>query len=675
MSILLISAVLSTAIATDTSPLYDEDIKHGIAMITTELVSRHNEMTCWEPKGGSAGWLAKYNGGTTAVTTLALLCAGYSMNTPEIQASLKYLSDVKSPSTYVLATRISVWSMMPERYKRNLKKDTRQLVSTLGLRAGSWGNYSNPPTTRSSASPLNREFGMIALREAERNGQRVPKKCWMALADATLATQQSSGGWAYGQSATSGTPSSNMTVAALNCLLGVDEIYGADLSDEQANWLHSSIERALSWLNEHATTEENVGGTTLMSYLYGLERAAMSCGLAEINKRDWFQDGARAVIKTHCGVRKAKGSTINLAFGLLFLSRGRVPVALCELATNKGSIDPLRTTETIASRLSEQTERELSWQTVTNKERLEAWQTAPLLFIQDTKAIPNTTNKLKRYLDAGGLIVMLGSKKDFIRFSEIANTLCPKVNPENVANTHWSLSILNSVKNVTVRTWNDGIRDRVLLVNGLPRTLITSPKSKLSQVLVNICCGAAELDNWKPRVAKPLSIQSKKTIWLGQHEGHWNAEMTGLQLWKVKTYPIEKINKKNLVLIGGLQKDEATDSLAKEILRIASNGSTVLVESIGGRGNFASSLQQQIENQNESIFKEDDRFKHLTGQRGWSIRNQKKVPLPMRTLVETGEIVIINCDVRNALLNQTAWGIHGYDSASAVELIETLLED
>ncbi len=675
MSILLLSAVLSTACATGTTTLHDEEIKHAITMITTELVSRHDETSCWEPKGGSAGWLTKYNGGTTALTTLALLCAEYSMHAPEIQTALNYLSDIKKPSTYVLATRISVWSMMAERFKRNLKKDTRQLVSTMGLRAGSWGNYDVPPTTRSSASPLNREFGMIALREAERNGHRVPKKCWMAIADATLATQQSNGGWTYGQSAKNGTPSANMTVAALNCLLGIDEMQGNNLTDEQEQWLHSSIERAIAWLNEHATTDENVGGTTLMSYLYGLERAAMSCGLAEINRRDWFQDGARAVIKTHCGVRKAKGSTINLAFALLFLSRGRVPVAICELATDKGSIDPLRTTETIAIRLSQQTERALSWQTVTNKERVEAWKSAPLLFIQDIQAIPDDVTKLREYLNSGGLLVILGSKKDFIQFSEIANALCPNITPEMVDNTHWSLSILNAVQNVKVSAWNDGIRDRILLINGAPRTLVTSPQSKLSQVLINICCGAAELNNWKPRVAKPLLIQSKKTIWVAQHEGHWDAEMIGLQQWKVKTNSIEKIKKKNLVLVGGLAEEEATETLATEILRIASSGSTVLVESIGGRGNFASSLQQHLEKQHAIQFSTDERFKYLTGQRGWSIRNRKRVEPPIRTPVKTGEILIVDCDIRNAVLNQSTWGVHGYDAASAVLLIETLLED
>ena len=674
MSIQFLWAALSAACVTATPPVYDDEITNAIAMITTELTARHSEGSCWEPKERSGGWLTKYEGATTALTTLALLSAGQSVNSTVIQNSISFLSAIENPSTYVLATRTSVWSMMPDRQKRNLKKDTRRLVSTMGLQAGSWGNYGTPPKSRATASPLNREFGMIALREAQRCGQRVPKKCWMALAEATLATQQPCGGWAYGQSTTSGTPTPNMTVAALNCLLGVDELCGNDLSVGQSQWLHNAIEKALLWLNKNAHSYENVGGTTLMSYLYGLERAAMSCGLAEIHKRDWFEDGARATIKTHCGIRKAKGSTINLSFALLFLSRGRVPIAMCELAVDKGNIDPLRTSELITARVSEQTERSLAWQTVTSNEKLDAWFAAPLLFLHDVRAIPKSTESLQKYLDYGGLLVMLGARKDFQEFSALAATLCPNSRPKKVDDAHWSLSVVRDIKNVNVTTWQDGIRDRILLVQGSAESLVRSPKTTLSRVLVNICCGAAELGRWKPRACEPISTRSKRIIWVAEHEGNWDAELNGLQRWKWKSKPITQLKKKNLILVGGLYEDEATATLADEIYRVASAGSTVLVESIGGKDTFASAIQTHIEKLHSNTFTTDERFKLVT-QRGWSIHNTKQVHPPIITKVKDGAIVIANCDIRNALLNQTAWGVHGYGPKFAVHLLDTLLEE
>ena len=675
MSMLLLSAVLSTACATATPALHDNDIQNAITMIANELLSRHNEKICWEPEHGSEGWLTKFEGGTTALTTLALLSSGESINTKSIESSLSFLKNIEYPSTYVLATRTSIWSMMPERFKKILKKDSKKLISSLSLHSGSWGNYEVPPSSRSSASPLNREFGMIALREATRCGQRIPKECWIALANATLLTQQKNGGWSYQQGANSGKPTSNMTVAALNCLLGVDEMHGNKLNKKDAKWLHRSIEQAIAWLNKYAKTTKNVGGTTLMSYLYGLERAAMSCGLAEIHKRDWFRDGAKAIISAHCGVRKAKGSTVNLSFALLFLSRGRVPIALCELAQDKGIVDPLRTSEIITHRISNHTERALAWQIVTSKEQVATWLASPLLFIQDVNAIPKDKTKVTQYLNQGGLIVMLGSKKNAKEFASIADALLPNCSRKKDDPTHWSRSILYKIKNIHVTVWNDGIRDRIILVDGNAKKLVSSEKSKLSQLLVNICCGAAELEHWKPRLYTPVPVKSKKTIWIAEHAGNWNTEIVGLGKWKYKTAPIKLIKKKNLVLVSGVFATEATEELASEVIRIAATGSTVLVESIGGQDVFASTLQDKIETSATLSFTIADSFKHIYSKRGWSARNRIELNPILVATIQKGDVYIVDCDLRNALLEQSSWGIHGHTTESAVEIIDTLLEE
>jgi hypothetical protein len=464
-----------------------------------------------------------------------------------------------------------------------------------------------------------------------------------------------------------------MTVAALNCLLGVDEIIGKNLTKQQSEWLHSSIERALSWLNKHATTDENVGGTTLMSYLYGLERVAMSCGLAEIHNKDWFKDGARAIIKTHCATRKAKGSTTNLAFALLFLSRGRIPIALCELAKEDGIIDPNRTAEIISQRLSNQTEQSLTWQIVTDKERIESWLAAPILFIQDYHSIPKDLRKLKTYLDRGGLIVMLSPQRNAEDFSSIAKALCQGISPIEVDDSHWSKSLISVVKNIKITTWHDGVRDRILLIHGSPSSLVHSEKNMLSKALLNICCGAAELNLWKPRISKPLDTKSNKTVWVAEHDGSWSVELEGLKKWKVKTKPINQIKKGKLVLVGGLHEKEATDELAKQIVRVARNGSTVLVESIGGRNQFAATMQVQIEQLTENNFTRDLQFQEVLGQRGWSIYYHKKIEPPMCATFNTGKVIIINSDLRNGFLDHTAWGVHGYNASVATHIIDTLL--
>jgi len=66
-------------------------------------------------------------------------------------------------------------------------------------------------------------------------------------------------------------------------------------------------------------------------------------------------------------------------------------------------------------------------------------------------------------------------------------------------------------------------------------------------------------------------------------------------------------------------------------------------------------------------------LQQFTGRRGWSIRNQKALPTPLIASIEKGSIIFIDCDLRNALQGHTAWGVHGYSTQSANELLQYVL--
>jgi len=673
MSIFLISVVISTTHAIGAPQLYDQDIKHAMDIIANKIEARHEDNLCWESTEQYSGWLAKHDGGTTAIATLALLSAGKSTSAPKLQESLDYLWNIENPSTYVLAIRTSIWAMLPEKFNSRLKHDTKRLVATMSLSAGGWGNYAQPPQSLTNSSPLVREFGMIALREAGRRGERIPIRCWAAIANVTLGTQHKNGGWAYEQGATRGKVTANMTVAGLNCLLGVDEVYGADLNEKDAKLLHQGIDRAIAWLNKHATTSKNSGGTALMSYLYALERAAMTCGLAEIRNHDWFMDGARAVIDSHCGVRIAKGSTVNLSFALLFLSRGRVPIALCELVKDKGHVDPMRVSHTIANRISLVTEQALGWQLVTNEDSWKTWLSAPLLFIQNISVVPEDHSKLKQYLDNGGTLLMLATGKEHGECVELARSLCPNIQSEHYRREYWTHELLGKLSGIQLTSWHDGVRDRILLIKNTSKKLVESDKSKVSKLCITVCCGVAELNRWKPRLGSAPPEITNDSIVLAQHDGAWDLDSAGLHRWKLKSKSLSKSSGKPLVLVGGIYQEEATEELTDMILTVASSGSTVVVESIGGRGNFAKAIRKHVANKTDDIMQPDQRMKTLLGKRGWSIKNHQRIDIPLVINVGKGKIMFVNFDFRNALLGQSAWGIHGYDTNSAIEFIEILL--
>jgi len=673
MSIFLLCAVIATTCAINAPKLSDKDISNSIEMIVKELVVRFDTTQCWESNVITQGWLSRYHGGTTAIATLALLSAGQSINAQTLDHSLEYLWKIEDPSSYVLSLRISIWAMLPDRFPKRLKTDTKQLIATMGESCGGWGNRSIPPRNAKNASPLIREFGMIALREAGRCGVSIPKQCWLSIANATLTTQHQNGGWSYDQGSNQSKATANMTVAGLNCLLGVDEVFSDDLSTQDATQLHSAINNGISWLNKHARTDKNSGGTALMSYLYALERAAMSCGLAEIRKKDWYLGGARAALDAHCGVRKAKGSTVNLSFALLFLARGRVPLAICELSVDKGRVDPFRLSDTIAKRISTFTEQSLGWKLVTNEDSVESWLSAPLLIIQDINAIPKDQSQLTTYIEQGGLLVMIATGKSMQPCSDLANNLCPNIEMQVVPTSHWSLSLLKNGKGVQVKSWHDGIRDRILLVRGSPKKLVSRDKSTLWNVLLNICCGAAELDGWLPRLRVPTSPKTKGSIVLAEHSGNWDFETVGLYRWRVKCMPLVNASGKPLILVGGIDKEEATPQLAAETIQVASSGSIVVVESIGGRGGFAKAMMQEVAKKISVVMQPEHSLGVLTGRRAWTIRNQRQIDPPLVAVIGKGKILFVDCDIRNALLGHSSWGIHGYSTASAVQLIDSML--
>ncbi len=670
---MLLSVVVATTCAISAPKCNESDVLNAIEMIVKELEERHDEDRCWDSVNPSNGWLTRHRGGTTALTTLALLASGQSSNSPKIKQALEYIWEIENPSSYLLTLRTSIWAQLPDSYERRLEKDSKQLINTLSLEFGGWGVHADPPNSFSSTSPLTREFGIIALREAQRRGIRIPKKYWIAIANATLSTQHAGGGWSYEQSPRSGIPTANMTVAGLNCLLGVDEVIGNELPKADAITLQISIEKALAWLDKNATTKKNYGGTALMSYLYALERAAMSCGLSEIRKRDWYADGVSAVLGTHCGVRKARGSTVNLSFALLFLTRGRSPIALGELVKHKGLVDPHRVAEIITNRVSTKTERPLAWQLVSHDEKLQSWLSAPFILLQDVEAIPTETSKIEEFLHEGGLLVMLATGKNLRTCKEFAAQLYPAIQPYEDCKGHWSHTLFESAQGVRLTVWNDGIRDCVIVIQGDGAKLVRSKKSKLSILLTNICLGAGELDHWQSRLQEKESIRLKDQIILATHQGRWDAEITGCESFNTKIMPLEKTSKKPFVWVGGVVASEAGEQLVETIIKIAKTGSTVLVESVGGRGHFAATAQKQFSELTSTIVKPFNELQQFNTRRGWSIYHHKKLPIPYIATIGSGSVIFIDCDIRNALIGRSTWGIHGYSTEDAMGVLQYVL--
>ena len=102
-------------------------------------------------------------------------------------------------------------------------------------------------------------------------------------------------------------------------------------------------------MGENFSPTENPGKNTYFYYyLYGVERVGIASGYSRFGEKDWFRLGAAELIRRLCkwdetthaftvhertagDGRATTIKTDDLAFALMFLSRGRAPVAINKL--------------------------------------------------------------------------------------------------------------------------------------------------------------------------------------------------------------------------------------------------------------------------------------------------------------------------------------------------------
>jgi len=675
--LLSVALVAACAIASPTkkpSEITGHDVDLAITRISEELLNRFDTQRGWESVGDDTGWLSKSLGGTTAIATLALLTANESQHSPPITVALDHLESIRNPSTYVCAIRTMIWCQLSRTHNKQLNRDVKRLVETMGSSAGGWGYNTIPPLLLNDASPIIRQFGTVALLEAHRKGIRIPPACFGSIAQAVLQTQHADGGWSHAQEKVA----PNTTVAGFNCLLAIEEVLGKQMSSGQHKTLESASEKALSWIQKHYKPKLNTGGTAMMSYLCNLERAAIICGLDQLRNKDWYREGVAAVLKAHCSVKKkVKGSTVNLSFALLFLTRGRVPLALVELRRNKTTMDPLRLAQKITCNISNQIEQTLGWRVITQDDDLDRWLQAPLLFVQDSEINPKRLEMLRNYLDRGGLLVFFGDKKNAQQFSKLATELCPHVTYKTTRKDHWVLDLIQNAKGIQIESWHDGIRDRIILVRGNPKQFQERKQTQLSKAMVNLCCGAAELSRWNTRLwDQKIDLDQKKFL-VASYEGNWGVEQEGLLQFGIKSKPIAQITDSKVVLVGGIEASDATNKLTKDVISAAKQGSIVVVEPIGGHNSFATTLRAKVGKILSTIVEIDQELNAAIkpiGVRGWTQLHNVSIDPPLVVSVGAGHIIFLDGDIRNALLGQPSWGVHGYDKQTAVALLRSLGE-
>ena len=325
--------------------------------------------------------------------------------------------------TYSAGTTIDALCMdSPRKRQRLINTYAKLLVlsqNTTGYNRGFWGYRLLPGRQRGTNRPRttlpllaggqadhsNTQFAVLGLLHAARAGFQVPKSTWRELRKHYLRVQKPDGGWHYGWEKGKRGSYANMTLVCTISLMICNEML-VETDRHQCKMLPEdpAVQKGREWL------AGNLSIDSVDAYgMYALERYGILSGYGEISGKDWFNEGARTLLrKRHWRCPQVSGpQKIGTAFAVLFLSRGLEPIILNKLEHrhdwNNDRYDVKHLTEYISTRF----QRPVQWRIVTLAADVDFLLRVPILCFNGHEALEFTDaekRKLKEYVDRGGTI-------------------------------------------------------------------------------------------------------------------------------------------------------------------------------------------------------------------------------------------------------------------------------
>eukprot|EP00752_Nemacystus_decipiens_P013965 g12401.t1 len=574
---------------------------------------------------------SKNNWGPTAMGALALIVAGESPQNPKIRKALEKLAEVEIVGVYALSMRAHVWSYLPQDIfgKLLLKDADTMLRSTYGK---SRFNYPvAKPEESSVGDQKNRidnsttQYGVLALWQADKRGIKVPDRFWELAIENFLELQAPNGGWAYSSGRNT---TQSMTLAGLTVMFVAQQELYRDKNKPDPK-LTASIEKGLKFLNENFNVGDRVHGG--VSYMwYGYERVGLASGIKYFGGKDWFQEIARRIVD-----RKANyGNSIHTAaFDLMFLARGRVPVWINKLqipgtAWNNRPNDVYFLNRFISS----YREHEVNWQVVGVESDPKDWISAPLMWISSGGEIALTdaqVNKLKTYLDLGGTIIAnpeqnSSSFKNSIQ--ELAKKLYPDLAFEPLSREHPMAMLLEGdprgSRAPEVDILSNGARVLMILPRrdwGMTFQKDENPdpdKSEAWRDIVNIYGVVTDRGELTPRLSSPWVAKEKRPstgsikVFIPQWEDP-AGKVSETDVYRVMKNVMHNATGKTLEVVSqpltelaaaspallhmmGVNAVSLSEAERNAVQAYVQAGGTILIENLGGKGEFATSIRDQL---------------------------------------------------------------------------------
>lgn len=735
-------------------------------MLVEGLYAAQNIQGIWDPPLiDFESRASRDHGGLTALVTYALLAAGESYQDPRLKGAVEFLERVNITGTYARSLRAHVWASLPDSYGVLLRRDHQWLVRAQHKQRGHFNyiieadnGYDNSTT----------QYGALGVWESAKRGNFVASAFWAKLENHFHDSQQPSGGWLYRPRGRDGATGS-MTAAGLAVLhLTQGYLHKGDylvpgrtphLADQKR------IQRGVAWLDKYFQPDDNPGspGRHIHYYLYGIERVGLASGIKYFNDLDWYAAGARWLIDNPFvderqyeqdvytsllafspeekilalerfeaeRAARAEGyiadtaQLVNGAFALLFLSRGRMPVAINKLAVNKMHWNNRpRDVANLTDAITHTTENTHLWQLADIDRPAEDWLDAPLLYLASHQALTLSTeqiDKIRRYVQLGGLIVTTADNahNNFnVSAEELYQQLFPDyalslLEPDSDLLNNYHLIPENTLG---ARSVHNGVRHLAVHVPvDMSWTLHAKVQTNTDvwRLMTNVFIYASERGELRPRMARHFENRletnapmSRLTVGRAKYSGAWDPEplaweaiSTALYNDRIAEVTLAQVDLAKLpdpadvplVHVAGAAPVYFTKQHVESVRAYVIQGGTLLFENVGGRGRFdrgaVSLLEEAFPLKRvgpvalSSSFVSGDGIGGVDltqlGYRDFTVRRIGPVSLPrLKAIHFDGKprVFVSAEDLSFGALGQPKDGIFGYDTHSAQLIFTNLVQ-
>ena len=408
----------------------------------------------------------------------------------------------------------------------------------------------------------------------------------------------------------------------------------------------------------------------------------------------------------------------------MFLARGRVPVWANKVQVNHTPSWNNRPNDLYFAThfLWETRESEMAWVLADLERPAHEWMVAPIAYLSTDTPIelsPAQLDNLRRYVALGGMLVVNPETNRAKRWAEaLCEQLYPQYPLQNLPANHFLYGGLGGKQSRgrgMAQAVHNGARELVLVFNDdlghtFQRDENPDLKTPAWRLLFNLFLLTTGRGNPHGRLASPFVNlkpipQPAKAIRLGvaRYTGndrpepaaytlanHFLAERYGVTVEPVDVH-LENLDTNDsppLLHLSGIQAVEWTPNQLDRLETYARNGGTVLVETVGGQGDFVASVADALQQRlgaSERVSRRDPLFRGDNGRgkrmeriiyRQYTIEKIGSQDQPLLRAIRLDDrpaVILSYEDITLGLMRSNHYLINGYSPDTATDLFANLL--